>query len=58
MSRINPEGDSWILLESPADAEFNRLCCSVTTGRLWACSWDGRLFNRSGVGRDSPTGNY
>lgn len=54
---MQPEGDVWYKIDTPPEVEFNQLSCSPSTGLLWAVSWEGRLFCRTGQAKTDYIGS-
>ncbi|KAK6738642.1 hypothetical protein RB195_020636 [Necator americanus] len=56
----NPDGDGWHAIDGAITdgerEEFSKICCSPSLGTLIASTWDGRMFVRHGITRDTPDG--
>ena len=51
-----PEGCEWIHIATPADKDVTSVWAG-RSGRVWAVTWDGSALIRTGVTRETPTGN-
>ncbi|KAK5979447.1 hypothetical protein GCK32_002849 [Trichostrongylus colubriformis] len=56
----NPGGDSWCKMPEieceEGREDLAKISCSASLGTLMVLTWDGRLFLRNGITRDSPDG--